>query len=98
MALRRGELARLGALINASHASLRGDFAVSTPEIDRLVELAQAEPGVYGARLTGGGFGGAILALVPVEQGHGVAMRVATRYAAETGKRPTVMMPRDAAR
>ena len=53
-----------GALMNASHASLRDDYAVSTPGLDRLVELLQSQPGVYGARLTGAGFGGACVALV----------------------------------
>jgi len=62
-ALAAGDLAALGALMNESHASLRGDFEVSLPAVDRLVEVAQAAPGVLGARMMGGGFGGAVLAL-----------------------------------
>jgi galactokinase len=54
--------ARLGALLSASHRSLRDDYEVSTPELDRLVELAAAA-GALGARLVGGGFGGSIIAL-----------------------------------
>src|SRR5947209_2422077 len=54
-ALRAGDLGRLGGLCNASHASMRDDYAVSTPEVDLLVELAQADADVFGARLTGGG-------------------------------------------
>ena len=52
-----------GALMNASHASLRDDFEVSVPALDRLVALLQADSEVYGARLTGAGFGGACVAL-----------------------------------
>ncbi len=52
-----------GALMDASHASLRDDYEVSIPELDRLVSLLQAHPDVYGARLTGAGFGGACVAL-----------------------------------
>jgi galactokinase len=62
-AMRTGDAERLGALFRASHASMRDDFAVSTAEIDRLVAIATDTPGVLGARLTGGGFGGAIVAL-----------------------------------
>ena len=52
-----------GQLMDASHASLRDDYEVSTPQLDRLVALLQAQPGVFGARLTGAGFGGACVAL-----------------------------------
>jgi galactokinase len=62
-ALGGGDLARCGALLYASHASLRDDFEVSIPAIDTLVELARRQPAIYGARLTGGGFGGAIVVL-----------------------------------
>jgi galactokinase len=53
-----------GALMNASHESSRLNFENSTPELDRLVEIARSEPGVFGSRLTGGGFGGATVTLV----------------------------------
>ncbi|TYZ57246.1 hypothetical protein PybrP1_008803 [[Pythium] brassicae (nom. inval.)] len=53
-----------GALMFASHASLRDDYEVSTPQLDALVELARACPGVFGARMTGGGFGGCIVVLL----------------------------------
>jgi galactokinase len=55
--------ARFGALMNASHASLRDDYAVSIPELDELAGCLRAAPQVYGARLTGAGFGGACVAL-----------------------------------
>ena len=62
-ALTAGDLASAGALMYGSHASLRDDFEVSTPVLDALVERLRATPGVHGARLTGGGFGGAVVAL-----------------------------------
>ncbi len=62
-ALRRADGERLGRLLAASHASLRDDFQVSTPEIDALVETATAVVGCLGARITGGGFGGSIVLL-----------------------------------
>ncbi|BAY38198.1 galactokinase [Nostoc sp. NIES-2111] len=55
---------RFGELMNASHASLRDDYEVSVPPLDKLVEILQNTPGVFGARLTGAGFGGACVALV----------------------------------
>jgi galactokinase len=62
-ALRTADVAGVGRLMNASHASLRDDFEVSTPELDQLVDRLTATPGVYGARLTGAGFGGCAVAL-----------------------------------
>jgi galactokinase len=64
--LEHGELDRLGSLMAASHASLRDDYEVSSPELDLAVDVALATPGVYGvygARMTGGGFGGCAIAL-----------------------------------
>jgi galactokinase len=62
-ALRSGRLADAGTLMVESHASLRDDFDVSTPALDRLVDRLTATPGVHGARLTGAGFGGCVVAL-----------------------------------
>jgi galactokinase len=62
-ALRADDFERLGALMDASHVSLRDDFEVSSPELDRLVELARGASGVLGARLTGAGFGGCTVQL-----------------------------------
>jgi galactokinase len=62
-AFRVGDLRRAGARFCESHASMRDDFEVSLPAIDALVETAIGVPGVHGARLTGGGFGGAIVVL-----------------------------------
>jgi galactokinase len=55
---------RFGELMNASHTSLRDDYEVSIPALDTLVEILQKTPGVFGAKLTGAGFGGACVALV----------------------------------
>ncbi len=62
-ALRSGDLAQVGRLMSDSHSSLRDDFRVSCPELDTVVEIAAAHSGVFGARMTGGGFGGCAIAL-----------------------------------
>ena len=62
-ALAKGQLAYAGELLVASHASLRDDFEVSTPALDELVGAVRGVPGVYGARVTGAGFGGCVVAL-----------------------------------
>ena len=71
---------RFGELMNASHASLRDDYEVSTPELDQLVGLLQQHPDVYGARLTGAGFGGACVALCREGTAVGVATDVLPQY------------------
>ena len=63
-ALAAGDMRRMGQLMYEAHASYRDDFAASCPEADLLVELAAAQPGIIGARLTGGGFGGCTVNLV----------------------------------
>lgn len=75
-----------GALMNASHASLRDDYEVSTPAIDRLVALLQAQPLVHGARLTGAGFGGACVALCEEGGQALIADAVLPAYAANGGQ------------
>jgi len=62
-ALRGGDLVTVGRLMTASHVSLRDDYEVSTPDLDAAVETLNSTPGVYGARLTGAGFGGCVIAL-----------------------------------
>jgi galactokinase len=83
-ALRAGDAAKLGSLLLASHASLRDDYEVSTPELDLAVDLL-VEHGAIGARLTGAGFGGCVVALVPRTQVRALASRTVARYGAETG-------------
>ena len=84
-ALRAGDPARLAALLAASQASLRDDFRVSTPELDALVE-ALLEEGAIGARLTGAGFGGCVVALCPVEDQATILIRAVERYRLRTGR------------
>ena len=76
------DAARFGTLMNASHASLQGDYQVSHPQVDVLVALLQAHPQVYGARMTGAGFGGAVVALVQEGQAAQVAAEVLAQYGA----------------
>ncbi len=92
-AMREGDAARLGALFYESHASMRDDYQVSIPEIDLLVDLAREDPRVRGARLTGGGFGGSIVALVASGTGRDVAERITNEYDARSGQRATVLVP-----
>lgn len=80
--LRMGRLRMVGQLMSESHASLRDDYRVSCAELDTLVEAAGAGDGVYGARMTGGGFGGCVVALVEREAVEGVIERVSRKYRA----------------
>jgi galactokinase len=95
-ALAAGDTAALGPLLAASHASLRDDFEVSTPELDALV-AALEEAGALGARLTGAGFGGCAVALVPAPDAGRVARRASATYRAETGLEPRTFHCRAAA-
>lgn len=78
-ALASADLARVGRLFADSHASLRDDFEVSTPELDDLVEVALAS-GATAARMTGGGFGGSIVVLAPTDHADEVAAQVLDGY------------------
>jgi galactokinase len=92
-ALRSGDLGRAGKLFVESHRSLRDDFEVSVPDVDCLVDAALRAPGVYGARLTGGGFGGAIVALADRSRARAAADLIVADYVARTGKRGQVIVP-----
>jgi galactokinase len=87
-----GDATTFGRLMNASHTSLRDDYEVSVPPLDRLVALLQAQPGVYGARLTGAGFGGACVALCRPQALHEVARSVLGDYAA-AGHKGRLLVP-----
>ncbi|MEU7931110.1 galactokinase [Micromonospora echinofusca] len=78
--LRAGRVREIGPLLTASHASMRDDFEITVPEIDTAVEAALAA-GALGARMTGGGFGGCVLALVDAERADAVAAAVTAAYA-----------------
>jgi galactokinase len=85
-AIEAGDWTELGRLLNASHASMRDDYEVSCAEVDILVELAQQYEGVYGSRLTGGGFGGCTVTLVEQDRVQGLMEHLKTGYIAKTGK------------
>jgi galactokinase len=89
-ALQRGDLVQLGELISASHASLRDDYEVSCTESDALVEIMNASPDVYGARMVGGGFGGCSLCLVDSAHLDQVIDRVRTEYGEMLGRPPWI--------
>jgi galactokinase len=91
-ALRAGDAAALGVIFNASHASMRDDYEVSIADVDALVSCGQTDPDVYGARLTGGGFGGAVVMLARRGRGSTAAARVLTAYQARTGRRGTILL------
>ena len=82
------DLKALGALFRESHESLRSDFEVSTPELDRLVDLAY-ESGAIAARMTGGGFGGSVVALAEADRAPSLVAAVTTGYAASVGREAT---------
>ena len=86
-----GDVAAVGHLMTASHESSRLNFENSTPALDLLVSIAIATPGVYGARLTGGGFGGAIVALVSRDSTHAAGQAIAAEYERLGGQRATVL-------
>ncbi|POU02604.1 MULTISPECIES: galactokinase [Enterobacteriaceae] len=89
-ALERGDLQRMGELMAASHASMRDDFEITVPQIDTLVEIVKETIGDKGGvRMTGGGFGGCIVALVPEDLVSQVQEAVAAQYEAKTGIKET---------
>ena len=91
-ALAAGDVVRVGALMDASHASLRDDFAVSSPALDAMVEFVRAQPGVVGARMTGGGFAGCCVTLVEQSRSVSVGHTVMTGFrapAAQPASKPT---------
>jgi galactokinase len=89
-ALERGNLETFGKLMLESHRSLRDDFEVSCTELDIMVELAGKAEGVYGTRMTGGGFGGCTITLVQAECVEGFQRIVQADYERATGRKPEI--------
>jgi galactokinase len=89
-ALEKGDLAEVGRLMAEAHRSYSKDFEGSCVEADLMVELAQDLPGLIGARLTGGGFGGCTINLVEQSQAKAFAAELGKRYAAKTGIEPQI--------
>lgn len=94
-AMRVSDLSTLGTLLYEGHTSLRDDFQVSVKEIDLIVELARATPGVYGARLTGGGFGGSVVIMTDAAAAKQASQSIAAAYAKKSGRTPTVLTLRE---
>lgn len=89
-AMRCGEMEKLGALLNASHISLRDDYEVSCRELDIMVEIAWRQRGVLGARMTGAGFGGCTVNLIQDSYAQDFLERVGQAYRDETGLVPDI--------
>ena len=96
-AMRRGDVKTLGGLLDASHASLRDDFEVSSPALDSMVEIARQAVGSVGARMTGAGFGGCAVALVRAERVQEFSIHVAQEYTRQIGLTPNVYICQAAA-
>lgn len=86
--LHAGEIREIGPLLTASHASMRDDFEITVPQVDLAVQTA-LEAGAYGARMTGGGFGGCVLALIDAGQAGAVTAAVEEAYAKAGFTAPT---------
>jgi galactokinase len=84
-ALKRGDISQFGQLLTDSHLSLRNDYEVSSPGLDTLVEIAAQTPGVLGARLTGAGFGGSVIALATTSYADRAVTAIVKQYRQVTG-------------
>jgi galactokinase len=89
-ALEQHDMKRFGTLMAQSHASLRDDYEVSSRELDLMVEIANRQPGILGARMTGGGFGGCTINLVEASHAESFRDNVAKEYNKATGLSPEV--------
>lgn len=96
-AAKHNDLATLGQLMAASHASLRDDFEVSCPELNAMVEAAQTLPGLIGARMTGGGFGGSTINLVHTEDVPAFREQLAAAYQRLTSITPQIIVTKASA-
>jgi galactokinase len=92
IALKRGDAHMFGGFMYASHKSLRELYEVSIPELDTLVEIARGLPGIYGARLTGAGFGGCTVNLVDEKQAADFILGLQAGYQAKTGREAVVYL------
>jgi galactokinase len=95
-ALRASDTVRLGQLMADSHVSMRDDYEISTPDVDALVAIGREHPDVFGARMTGGGFGGAVVLVAKAGAGRGAARAIRDRYMRQRGRQATVLVPPDA--
>lgn len=91
--LLEADLIRLGRLFVESHASMRDDYEITVPAVDLLVDLSCRQAGVYGARMTGGGFGGAVVLAVSAGRGAGIAATVSEEYSRQSGNAGEILIP-----
>lgn len=91
-ALEHGDIRGLGTLMRGSHHSLRDEYEVSCPELDLITEIATDQPGVIGARMTGGGFGGCTINLVESDAVDAFKQNVAAEYSSKTGLKPEIFV------
>ncbi len=89
-AMKAGDASTLGTLMNESHISMRDDFEITNEALDIMAEIAQTQPGSYGARMTGGGFGGCAVALVQADKAEEIATVVSHEYETKTGLKPEI--------
>ncbi len=93
-AMAAGDLVTLGDLMTRSHASLRDNMQVSVPQVDQLAEIARRTPGVYGARMMGGGFGGSVIALVDRDRAGEAQAAIVAEYGRVLGQVPEAFVCR----
>ena len=89
-ALQAGDVAAVGRLLDQAHASARDDYDISCPELEALIQAARAVEGTAGARLTGAGWGGCVVALVRQEAVPDFEAEVSRRYREQTGQEPNI--------
>ncbi|MEO6966256.1 MAG: galactokinase, partial [Acidobacteriaceae bacterium] len=92
--LRQGDFPGFGRLMHEAHLSMRDNYAASCPEVDVLVELAARQPGCFGARITGGGFGGCTINLVDAGKADQFVENVRSEYESATGIRAEIYLTR----
>ena len=95
-ALQARDAVRMGQLMAESHASMRDDYEISTPDVDALVAIGQQHPDIFGARMTGGGFGGAVVLIAKAGAGTQAARVIRDRYISQRGRQAEVLVPPDA--
>jgi galactokinase len=90
--MKTGDARMVGKQMNSSHASLRDDFEVTNDELDIMAKIAQVQPGCFGARMTGGGFGGCAIALVEEGSAEEMASAISSQYEVATSLKPNIFL------
>jgi galactokinase len=90
--LQKDDFSEFGQLMFESHVSSRDLYEVSHPRLDLLVEIAREQDGVIGSRMTGAGFGGAVICLIKAKLADGITNNISSEYERETGKIPNTIV------